>query len=71
MNIQNEIYDSVFETADDSVSKLVWELCCDSADSLVWDTVSLLMWGVVRDSTHDNHNYVRETIKEYGYSQTN
>jgi hypothetical protein len=67
MNIQNEIYDSILETDNDSVSNLVWGLCGDSAYSLVWNIVAHSLWGVVRDSIYDNHNYVRETIKEYGY----
>lgn len=67
MNIHNEICDSILETVDNSVSKLVWESCSDSTDDLVWNIVAHLSWGVVRDSIYDNHNRVRETIKEYEY----
>jgi hypothetical protein len=72
MNIQNEIYGSVFETANDSVPRLVWGLCIDSIDNSVWETVAISVIGPVKDSSGDNiRNYVRETINEYEYLQTN
>ena len=72
MNIEYAIFESVFETDNDSVTSLVWRLCLDSVDVSVWETVAISVIGPVKDSSGDNiRNYVRETINEYEYLQTN